>query len=280
MIRTECWSCGDMLGVGLSTDGGKSWQATYGFKCWEMADITWHPTDPMTVWVGGAMAARMSAMTAGATGRRSGMGMPPPLGLGNSAPVEKVLFDPKDATHLLALGGSSRRWDMHTWDKAALGASGNRHDGGEHWTRLTTLTAEGHTNDPDAKPGVNIVSGGFGGGPSQIDLCRAGRARRPGQRGRRQDLDGPQGGPAASQCGARHPPPHRPEHGLCRPGQPPEGRTRRLSRAASTKARGRRQDWVSISNGLRQNTGTDRNFVARYKGFAVCEANPRHHVHQ
>ena len=40
---------GDMLGVGLSEDGGASWQSTTGFKSWEMGDATWSPTQPTTV---------------------------------------------------------------------------------------------------------------------------------------------------------------------------------------------------------------------------------------
>ena len=68
---------GDMLGVGLSVDGGQSWQATYGFKSWEMGDITWHPTDPMTVWVGGVMGPYVSH-DGGLHWTEKRNGMPPP----------------------------------------------------------------------------------------------------------------------------------------------------------------------------------------------------------
>src|SRR3569833_1120863 len=43
---------GDMLGVGRSDDGGKSWQPTFGFSSWEMADFTFDPRNPNLVWVG------------------------------------------------------------------------------------------------------------------------------------------------------------------------------------------------------------------------------------
>jgi len=37
---------GDMLGAGLSTNGGKTWEATFGFTSWEINDSTWHPQEP------------------------------------------------------------------------------------------------------------------------------------------------------------------------------------------------------------------------------------------
>ena len=43
---------GDMLGVGLSVDGGRSWEATSGFSSWEMNAFTWDVSDPARVWVG------------------------------------------------------------------------------------------------------------------------------------------------------------------------------------------------------------------------------------
>src|SRR5262249_2908196 len=43
---------GDMLGVGLSVDGGRTWQATTGFSSWEINAFTWDPSNPAVVWVG------------------------------------------------------------------------------------------------------------------------------------------------------------------------------------------------------------------------------------
>ncbi len=156
---------GDMLGVGLSTDGGKSWQATTGFKTWEMGDLTWHPKEPNTVWAGSVSGPYVS-YDGGKTWQERREGMPAPLGLGHSAPIERVLFDPNDVQHLLAIGGSSRRWDMIKWEQAALGVIWESRDAGQHWTRLVTLTAEGASNAADAK-GINIVSATFAAGSSR-----------------------------------------------------------------------------------------------------------------
>ena len=263
---------GDMLGVGLSTDGGRTWVATYGFKSWEMGDLTWHPADPMTVWAGSASGPYVSH-DGGVHWSERRAGMPPPQGFGYSAPVEKVLYDPQDAGHLLALGGSSRRWDMHTWDKTALGAVWESRDGGGHWTRLVTLGADGADPAPDARPGVNIVSGGFGAGSSRLIYAGLdGHGVRVSEDGGRTWADRTAGLPHPNvERVIPHPRDpntvfvsldnHRRADGTFEPG-------------GVYKSSDAGRHWASISHGLRQNSGPDGNRVARYKGFAVCEADP------
>lgn len=264
---------GDMLGVGLSTDGGQTWQATYGFKSWEMGDITWHPTDPMTVWVGGVMGPYVSH-DGGRHWSEKRNGMPPPLGLGHSAPVEKVLYDPKDANHLIALGGSSRRWDMIiSWDKVALGAIWESHDSGDTWTKLTTLTPTGANPAPDAKGVANIVSGGFGAGSSQIIYAGLdGHGVWVSEDGGKTWADRTAGLPHGN---VERVIPH-----------PTDARTVFVSLDNHQKADKTIESggvyksvdaglhWIGLNTGLRQNTGTDGNFVARYKGFDICQSNP------
>ena len=41
---------GDLLGVGLSEDAGKTWLPTFGLKSYECGDFTWHPTNPNIAW--------------------------------------------------------------------------------------------------------------------------------------------------------------------------------------------------------------------------------------
>ncbi len=41
---------GDVMGVGLSEDGGESWQSTFGFRMWEINDFTFHPSGPKVAW--------------------------------------------------------------------------------------------------------------------------------------------------------------------------------------------------------------------------------------
>ncbi|MDQ2688384.1 MAG: hypothetical protein M3Y28_11020, partial [Armatimonadota bacterium] len=257
---------GDMLSAGLSTDGGKTFQTTLGFKTYEMGDVTWHPTDPKTVWVGTVSGPYVSH-DGGLHWREKRAGMPAILGFGNSAPIEKVLFDPKDAAHLIALGGSSRRWDLHTQDTTALGAVWESRDAGEHWKRLATLTDDGFTHDPNAKPGVNIVSGGFAAGSSQrLYVALDGHGVRVSE-------DGGQTWEARND-GLPHLNVERVIPHLTNPdiafaalsNHQKADKTYEPGGVFKTTDGGKH--WASISNGLRQNTGTDGNLVARYKGFA------------
>ena len=145
---------GDMLGVGLSTDAGDSWKRATGFKSWEMADSTWSEIDPLTVWIG-SMSGPYLSRDGGATFAEKRRGMPLIIDGSYSAPVEKVLFDPDQPGRLLAFGGSSRRWKL----KGLLGWIWESKDGGEHWRKLTTITAAG--SDPAKDAGLNIVAASY-----------------------------------------------------------------------------------------------------------------------
>ena len=153
-------SGGDMLGMALSTDRGETWRPTFGFAGYEVADVTFHPTDPSVAWCG-AMSGPHVSTDGGAHWQSRREGMPPPLGAGYSAPVEKVLIDPIDAKHLLAFDGSSRRWGAGL--PANFGIVWESRDGGAAWSRLCTITDGGSTaeNVPAAKVGKNIVAAEF-----------------------------------------------------------------------------------------------------------------------
>ncbi len=145
---------GDMLGVGRSSDRGKSWQACTGFSCFEDGSFTWHPTDAGTVWLG-TMAGPYVSHDGGQTWAEKRVGFPPMEPVGYRTPVEKILFDPRDNSHkrLLAIGGSSRHWDCGP--HPLYGVIWESTDAGEHWMRLTTVTAQGSDDAPNAK-GVNL----------------------------------------------------------------------------------------------------------------------------
>lgn len=102
-------AAGDMLGLALSTDGGNTWQPTFGLPSYEMASFTWHPSNPNVVWVG-SMSGPCQSVDGGLTWQlmRNGMGLPA-AGY-YSVPIEKVLFDPANSNHLLAFSGSHRQW--------------------------------------------------------------------------------------------------------------------------------------------------------------------------
>ncbi len=156
---------GDMLGIGLSTDRGDSWQCTFGLRSYEIGDFAWHPTDPMTVWVG-TMSGPYVSHDGGATWLERREGMPPTDDWSYTVPIEDVAFDPTDSSHLLAFGGSSRGWEART-GKPRWGAIWQSRDAGDHWALLTTLTATGATPEPEAR-GANIVDACFGAGSARL----------------------------------------------------------------------------------------------------------------
>jgi photosystem II stability/assembly factor-like uncharacterized protein len=138
---------GDMLGIAVSTDRGDSWQAAFGLDSWEIADFTWHPSDPDRVWAG-TMSGPYLSEDGGVNWVSKRAGFPAWSDGSYSAPVQKVLFDPSDPSRLLAFGGSHRRWSSpgtplwgRVWESA---------DGGESWRRLADL-------------GANVLAAQFGG---------------------------------------------------------------------------------------------------------------------
>lgn len=127
---------GDMLGVGLSTDRGNSWQATTGFKSWEMGSFTWSPTDPNTVWVG-SLSGPYKSTDAGQTWAPKRSGLPGVNGGIFTAPIEQVVYDP-NADRLLAFGGNRRNFYSNT-SGTSWNAVWQSTDGGDTWTRRGTV---------------------------------------------------------------------------------------------------------------------------------------------
>jgi len=150
---------GDMLGVGLSTDGCETWGPTFGFLSWEMGDVTFHPTNPKVVWVG-SMSGPYKSEDGGRTWVEKRAGFPKIQGYSYSAPVEKVLFDPNDTKRLIAVGGSHRRWNSP--GKPSWGAVWESTDGGESWSHIATVSG-----------GANIVAAAFAAGSSSVLLAAA-----------------------------------------------------------------------------------------------------------
>lgn len=156
-------SGGDMLGIARSVDGGASWGPTFGLVSWEVGDLTFHPSDPARVWAG-TMGGPYESVDGGITWEPRRVGLPPQENFDFSAPIEVVLFDPNDSTRLLAAGGTSRRWRVDQVD-GAFGAVWESVDGGQSWTRLSTILAGGSTPDP-AATGPAIVGMAFSAGSS------------------------------------------------------------------------------------------------------------------
>lgn len=129
-------AAGDMLGAALSLDGGRTWGVTTGFISWELADFTFHPTDPREVWVG-TMSGPHVSRDGGRTWTVARNGMPAISGGSYSVPIQKVLFDGADAKRMLAFGGSHRQWSSP--GRPMWGVIWESEDGGESWQLLTTI---------------------------------------------------------------------------------------------------------------------------------------------
>lgn len=149
---------GDMLGVAVSFDGGESWVlANKGLTSYEMATPTFHPTRKDEVWMGSCMGLFKST-DAGRSWTPSRTGMPPMRGGCYAAMIEKALFDPADDQHMIAFGGSSRRWGT----SECLGAIWHSLDGGDSWTRGGTITTNGFVTE--SVKGSNIIKAFWGPG--------------------------------------------------------------------------------------------------------------------
>ena len=125
---------GDLLGITLSTDGGDTWQPAFGLPSYEMGAFTWHPSNPNIVWAG-SMSGPCRSLDGGLTWKVMRTGMPAFAPYSYSVPIEKVLFDPADETHLIALGGSHRKWESPPGSD--WGSIWQSHDSGSSWSRLS-----------------------------------------------------------------------------------------------------------------------------------------------
>jgi lysophospholipase L1-like esterase/photosystem II stability/assembly factor-like uncharacterized protein len=247
---------GDMLGIGLSEDGGKTWQSTFGLKSYECADFTWHPTDPNVVWVG-TMSGPYVSRDGGHNWQERRKGLPPYGDYYYSAPIEKVLLDPADPRRLLAFSGSSRRWQSP--GQPAWGAVWESRDAGASWTRSADL-------------GKNIVSAAWGSGSRRVfaalDAGGVWRSEDGGKTWEKSSAGLPHDNverviahPKNSSVAWVSLENYKPPQGDCLPG-------------GVYKTTDGGKTWLSISEGLSQKRHSDPNFTARYKAFAVSMSNP------
>ncbi len=127
---------GDMLGIGLSVDRGEAWRATFDLPSYEIADFTFHPTEPLTVWAG-TMSGPCVSHDGGHHWQSRRAGFPPCSWGSYSAPVQKILFDPQQPRRLVAVGGSRRRWNSP--DGKSAWAVWESRDDGEHWVEISRI---------------------------------------------------------------------------------------------------------------------------------------------
>ncbi|MFN0028150.1 MAG: WD40/YVTN/BNR-like repeat-containing protein [Acidimicrobiales bacterium] len=142
---------GDMLGIGLSTDGARTWQTTSGLTHSEIARISFHPAVPGEVWAA-TMGGPFVSRDGGAHWQARRDGLPPSQVLGYAAPFEEILFDPANPDRLIGLEGSHRQWEAP--EPTSWGGVWESADHGGSWVRVATLSGTG-------SEGVNIIDGAW-----------------------------------------------------------------------------------------------------------------------
>jgi photosystem II stability/assembly factor-like uncharacterized protein len=146
---------GDMLGVGLSTDGGSSWQSTAGFSSWEMGAFSWDQSNPNVVWVG-SLSGPYESTDAGKTWQSMRSGMP----TGDypySAPIQTVLIDKTNDQHLLAFGGNQRQFVTTSTGVVNYGNVYASTNGGHSWSEISNVGANVNILDAVASPNLQTV---------------------------------------------------------------------------------------------------------------------------
>lgn len=270
---------GDILGIGLSIDGGDNWLPSLGLLNYEIEGFTWHPTDANTVWAGTNGGPYVS--TDGGTNWSPSRGgaMPPLSSDIYTAPVQQVLFDPNDANRLLAIGGSARARGGLTRQignpnlNAEFGAVWESLNGGDTWSRLSTVTPTGSALG-DAASEVNLVSAAFAAG-SSTTVYATGRGD-----GFYRSVDG-----GASWTLSNDGLPHTEVNAVAV--HPTEANTvfvalgSRLIDAANDvfdvgglyRSTDGGQNWSAVNNGLGQNTGPAFGNVSRYLSVVVAPSD-------
>lgn len=255
---------GDMLGIGLSADGGDSWRSTYGLPSWEIADFTFHPSNPRIVWVG-TMSGPCLSEDGGRNWRLMRNGFPPTSDGHYSAPIQKVLVNPQNPQHLMAFGGSHRQW--HSPGQPLWGAVWESRNGGRVWQRIGTVGAQ--TEQSQAGGNIVAVEGSFAMlyvavvGAGVYRSTDGGRTWHPCNSGlpHRQVMDI-----------AVHPRNARKLWVALSNYQPVPGQAVIAGGVYHSADGG--NSWSLASNGLSRHATTDTNLTARYEAIAVAPTSP------
>lgn len=255
---------GDLLSIGLSTNRGETWESVFGFLSTEIGDTTFHPSDPKIVWAG-TMSGPYKSEDGGKTWvEKRGGEFPEIAKYSYSAPIEKILFDPNDAQHLYAFGGSSRNWGS-PGEKTLWGAVWESSDGGETWKKTASLEK-------------NIVSACFAAKSSQILMAAV------SQKGIFRSEDG---GKTWSDVSEGLP--HRNVERIAAHPENPDVFWVSLNACEQKNEDGtpavclpggifRTEDgaktWIPCNEGLKLHASNNPNLTARFKAFCVAPSNP------
>ena len=147
---------GDMLGVGVSTNGGQTWTGGKGLKSWEIEEVTFDPKLPNKIWLATKSGPYVST-DYGQTWQSKRNGFPDFEWGKFVAPVQQILIDSSD-NRLLAFTGNQRNLDP---DDPHQGEVYESIDDGENWRIISSI------GDVTKDKGNNIFDVSFAGGASQ-----------------------------------------------------------------------------------------------------------------
>lgn len=133
---------GDMLSVSYSFDGGVHWAASSGLLSYEINRVMSSPGAGGSIWVG-TMSGPAVSTDGGRTFAPRRRGMPAISSDAYSAPVDTVLVDPADPSHVIALGGSHRDWPSRS-PATMWGAVWDSTDGGGSWSHHGDVVTGGN----------------------------------------------------------------------------------------------------------------------------------------
>ncbi|HSZ56031.1 MAG TPA: carbohydrate-binding protein [Tepidisphaeraceae bacterium] len=157
---------GDVLGAGVTHDGGATWEPTLGFLNYQDNDITFDPADPNTIWIG-TLGGPYKSTDGGRHWTLKREGMPPAGTVTITAPIERVIFDPNDSSTLLAVAGNHRHMGYGKVGITRWGGVWKSTDGGEHWKQIVTID-DAAVGSPDDGTGVMINDMGFAASSSSV----------------------------------------------------------------------------------------------------------------
>ena len=126
---------GDMLGVAVSTDGGKSWSGGQGLKSWEIEEITFDPNLPNKIWLATKSGPYVST-DYGQTWQEKRNGFPDFEWGKFVAPVQQILIDSSNSDRLLAFTGNHRRLDPDDPHRGEVYESLND---GKNWQKISDI---------------------------------------------------------------------------------------------------------------------------------------------
>lgn len=167
MRATQVFMAGDMLGVGVSLDGGATWLAPAwdSFLSWEMSDFSFDPA-LRRIYVASLSGPYYASFDAPLTWTSLRGGFPPPNGGTYLGTTQRVLVDPTaNGSRLLAIGGNKRGWPR----VGGQGIVWESEDAGVSWRNTTVLGSGANLLAADwcGAQCVWVAGAGAGGGMFQ-----------------------------------------------------------------------------------------------------------------